>query len=74
MPLQFLPTPNAPMARTRAKSPEWIVDVAERIADACIRDFIDVRGVSNQRGRVHQIARSDRAVECRRYGSPEARA
>jgi len=44
VPLQFLPTPNAPMARTPAKSPEWIVDVAERIADAYIRSFVDVTG------------------------------
>jgi hypothetical protein len=42
VPLQFLPTPNAAMARTPAKSAEWIVDVAERIADAYIRSFVNV--------------------------------
>lgn len=44
VPLQFLPTPNSPMARTPAKSAEWIVDVSERIVDAYIRSFIDVTG------------------------------
>jgi hypothetical protein len=44
VPLQFLPTPNSPMARTPAKSAEWIVEVSQRIVDAYIRSFIDVTG------------------------------
>jgi len=42
VPLQFLPTPSAPMARTPAKSAAWIVDVAGRVADAYIRSSINV--------------------------------
>jgi hypothetical protein len=44
VPLQFMPTPSAPMARTPSKSAEWIVDVAERVADAYIRGSINVTG------------------------------
>jgi hypothetical protein len=44
VPLQFIPTPNAPMAKSRPKSAAWIVDVAERVADAYIRSSINVAG------------------------------
>jgi len=44
VPLQFIPTPNAPMAKSPTKSAAWIVDVAERVADAYIRSSVNVTG------------------------------
>jgi hypothetical protein len=44
VPLQFMPTPNALMARSASKSAAWMVDVAERVADAYIRSSIKVTG------------------------------
>ncbi|MHC4295602.1 MAG: radical SAM protein [Planctomycetota bacterium] len=44
VPLQFIPTPNAPMAKSPASSAAWIVDVAERVADAYIRSSVNVTG------------------------------
>jgi hypothetical protein len=45
VPLQFMPTPNSPMAKTPARSAAWIVDVAERVVDAYIRSFVNVTGL-----------------------------